>query len=186
MLDSFSDFTEKTRLPEDNLNENRLPFWCQSTPSLMVTPTQLTRLIELLTAMAVSCVALFVVLVLFAFQIESDESSGSETKNLALVKSEKPAPVILHKKGEAIFKDNCSSCHNIESDKIGPALKGVASRRDIVWIRSFVRNSELVIKSGDKTAVELYKKYQADMTKFPSFTNAEIDSIVAYIGEAGK
>jgi cytochrome c2 len=152
----------------------------------MVTKSQMIRLIELLTALAVSSVTLFVVLVLFSFQIESEERSGSETLTKNQLTEKKHVPMILHKKGEALFKDNCASCHSIEKDKVGPALKGVASRRDIVWIRSFVRNSELVIKSGDKTAEALFQKYKADMTKFPSFTNAEIDSIVAYIGEAGK
>lgn len=152
----------------------------------MITPSQMIRLIELLTALAVSSVALFVVLVLFSFQLESEEPSSSESQNKNLLTEKKPAPVILHKKGEALFKDNCASCHSIEKDKVGPALKGVASRRDLAWIRNFVRNSEIVIKSGDKTAVALYQKYQADMTKFPTFTNAEIDSIVAYIGEAEK
>lgn len=154
----------------------------------MITPSHILRLAKLLTALATCCVALFLVLVVFAFQLESEEHSGSETevqKTAAVHK--KPTLVILHKKGEMMFKDNCSTCHNIDNDKVGPALKGVTSRRDITWIRRFVRNSERMIKSGDKTAVELYEKYnQTDMTKFSSLTNAEIDSIMAYVKEAGK
>ncbi|HVD99401.1 MAG TPA: c-type cytochrome [Cytophagaceae bacterium] len=89
--------------------------------------------------------------------------------------------------GKNLFEANCTACHAVHKVKVGPALKDVKKRRDIAWIKKFVRGSQNVIKSGDPYAVNLYKQYNnTEMTAFPSFTDKEIESIVAYITEESK
>src|SRR3546814_18989657 len=61
------------------------------------------------------------------------------------------------KEGESIFKTDCVSCHAINRDLIGPALKGVSDRHDEAWLIKWIRNSQALIASGDQTAIELFE-----------------------------
>ncbi|MCF6359756.1 MAG: c-type cytochrome [Cyclobacteriaceae bacterium] len=86
------------------------------------------------------------------------------------------------KAGESLFKQNCKACHSVQSRVVGPALKNVYDRKDLPWIYAFVKNPVKVIKSGDEYAVNLFEEYnQIEMTGFPSFTDEEIGSILAYV-----
>ncbi len=91
-------------------------------------------------------------------------------------------PAVLAK-GKELFEGNCTACHAVHKVKVGPALKDVNKRRDITWIKKFVRNSTKVIKTEkDPYAVALYAKFNnTEMTSFPTFKDDEIESIVAYI-----
>lgn len=83
--------------------------------------------------------------------------------------------------GESLFNANCRVCHAVNQRLVGPALAGVYNRRDMDWIKAFVRNSQAVIASGDAYAVDLYEEYnQTVMTSFP-FSDEEIESIIAYV-----
>jgi cytochrome c oxidase cbb3-type subunit 3 len=85
--------------------------------------------------------------------------------------------------GKAIFEANCKACHSITEDVVGPALKDVDKRRDIKWIKAFVKNSQNVVKSGDKDAVALFEKF--NKTPMPSFESSlkdeDIEAVVAYV-----
>ncbi|MEN9523316.1 MAG: hypothetical protein RL065_1693 [Bacteroidota bacterium] len=84
--------------------------------------------------------------------------------------------------GEAIFKNNCSSCHKINEDMTGPALKDIEKRRDKAWVYKWVHNSSAVVASGDKYAVDLFNKWsKTQMTQFPNLKEEEIDGILDYI-----
>ena len=83
--------------------------------------------------------------------------------------------------GEQLFRQNCQTCHRVHEPLIGPALANVYDRRDLSWIQAFVRNSLVVIQSGDEYANDLYDEYnQTQMTPF-DFTDGEINSIIAYV-----
>lgn len=85
--------------------------------------------------------------------------------------------------GKTLFEQNCASCHNLTAEtSTGPGLKGIHERRTIEWLIPWVKNSQAVIASGDKYAADLYAKYnKVAMTAFPSFSDAEIKSIFAYV-----
>lgn len=84
--------------------------------------------------------------------------------------------------GKALYDANCISCHSPGGDVVvGPGLKGIQERRTIEWLIPWVKNSQAVIASGDKYAVDLFNKYnKAVMTSF-AFSDAEIKSIFAYV-----
>ncbi len=93
-----------------------------------------------------------------------------------------PSDAETIKAGESLFKQNCKACHSVQSRVVGPALKNVYDRKDLPWIYAFVKNPVKVIKSGDEYAVNLFEEYnQIEMTGFPSFTDEEIGSILAYV-----
>lgn len=86
--------------------------------------------------------------------------------------------------GHKLFVNNCIQCHNIKTDKIGPALEGVMSRwnNDTARVYAFIRNSQEVIKKGDPRAVEVYEKYNHTMmTPMPHLTDQDINQILEYI-----
>ena len=86
------------------------------------------------------------------------------------------------KKGEALFKSLCASCHKRYKRAVGPALHGVTDRHDIQWIYKWIKNSAEMIKSGDAEAVAIYEEYnKVAMNAFPQLSNADVDNILAYV-----
>lgn len=88
--------------------------------------------------------------------------------------------------GETLFKNNCAQCHAVTDEVIvGPGMKGIEERRDFAWLKKWINNPSAVIASGDKYAVDLYTKFnKTQMTAFPSFGDAEVKGILAYIKAA--
>lgn len=87
--------------------------------------------------------------------------------------------------GKALFAQNCASCHAVNKDLTGPALKGVEDRwPDKKLLYKWIRNNQEVIKSGYPYAVNLYNAWnKTQMNLFTSLTDAEIDAILKYIRE---
>ncbi|MGC4058047.1 MAG: cytochrome c [Chitinophagaceae bacterium] len=86
--------------------------------------------------------------------------------------------------GEGIFAEKCSMCHDFKENKIGPALQGVATRwnNDTTRLKSFIRNSQAFIKTGDPYANELYAKWnQSVMPSFEALSPEELDAVTAYL-----
>lgn len=83
--------------------------------------------------------------------------------------------------GETLFNNNCTVCHAINQQLVGPALKDVHERRDLEWIISFVKNSQRVIQSGDEYAVNLYNQFNKTLMPAFDFSDEQITNIVAYI-----
>ena len=89
--------------------------------------------------------------------------------------------------GKTLFNTNCASCHALDRKMTGPALRNVQTRLeedeglDIDWLRSWIRNSAAVIKSGDAYANKIYDEYnQSAMTAFPQLDDQNIADILAY------
>ncbi len=93
-------------------------------------------------------------------------------------------------KGKALFQTNCASCHAVNKQVTGPALAGVQDRwpADGKELHAWIRNNNQVLQSGFAYAVDLKKQYNnISMNLFPTFTDKDIDDILAYIkSEAGK
>ncbi len=87
--------------------------------------------------------------------------------------------------GKALFQSNCASCHNPLKDATGPALQNIDKTfPSKEWGYNWVHNSAAVIASGDKTAVDIYNKFnKAAMTAFPQLKNEEIDAILKYVDD---
>ena len=91
--------------------------------------------------------------------------------------------------GKALFQSNCTSCHAVNKQVVGPALAGVQDRwSDQKMLHSWIRNNKQVLDAGYPYAVGLYNQYNKQaMNVFSSFTDKDIDNILAYVkSEAGK
>jgi len=91
-------------------------------------------------------------------------------------------PAIAAPDGKALFMSNCASCHNPIKESTGPALQNISKTfPNKEWGYKWVRNSAALIAAGDKTAVDIYNKYnKTQMTAFPNLTTEEIDAILKY------
>lgn len=84
--------------------------------------------------------------------------------------------------GVKLYKQYCTSCHKINGELVGPALKDIHKRRSEEWLLKWIRNNAELRKSGDKDAIAIWEKYAKN--EMPSFTNLsddDIKSILAYI-----
>lgn len=93
---------------------------------------------------------------------------------------------LLLEEGKHLFRNHCKACHNIDRILVGPALKGVTERRDSLWIYSFIKNSQSMIKQGDSTAIALYAEYNEVMMPNQKLADSEIDAILNYIEHNDK
>ncbi|MDC8106153.1 MULTISPECIES: c-type cytochrome [Chryseobacterium] len=91
------------------------------------------------------------------------------------------------KNGEKLFKANCTACHALDKQVIGPPLKGVVERVkteggvDRDWLHKWIKDNKALRASGDKYANEIFEKYnKTEMLQFPNLTEKDIDDILAF------
>ncbi|WP_232065038.1 cytochrome c3 family protein [Rhodocytophaga rosea] len=89
--------------------------------------------------------------------------------------------------GKTLFTQNCTACHAISDEVVlGPGLKGVTQRRPEAWLLAWIKNSQKVIASGDKYAVDLFNKYNKTVMPSYDFSDAQIRNLLAYIDVTGS
>ncbi|WP_291781627.1 c-type cytochrome [Cecembia sp.] len=89
--------------------------------------------------------------------------------------------------GKSIFNANCRSCHRLDQKNVGPALRGVTDRHSIDWTKSFIRNSQVLIASGDAEAVAIYNEYnQLVMPAHEFLSDDDLMNLLAYIEYGDK
>ena len=90
------------------------------------------------------------------------------------------------KKGETLFKNNCTSCHALDYKVVGPALKGITSLQTEDWLVKWIINNNKFRATGDKAAIAIYNEYnQASMNVFEGILSTDdIKDILAYIKDA--
>lgn len=127
-----------------------------------------------------------------AAQTQEGGAAATETQDAAADVSKAPADIPADPggipasqeaitAGTALFKNNCQACHAIDQVVVGPALKDVHQRRDVEWLKAFIRNSQKVIQSGDPYAVNLYNEYNKIQMPAFNFKDDELLSLLAYI-----
>ncbi len=89
-------------------------------------------------------------------------------------------------KGKTLFQQRCAACHKLEQKLIGPALAGIGQRREKEWFAKFVANSQALIQSGDKAAVEVYEAYNKQvMPPNPDLSKEDIEALWEYLNSSG-
>jgi mono/diheme cytochrome c family protein len=114
----------------------------------------------------------------------SDPDGGAVPAGGAQPRTQDPAAVA---EGKTLFTQNCTACHAVSDEVVlGPGLKGVTQRRPEAWLISWIKNSQKVIASGDKYAVDLYNKFNKTVMPSYDFSDAQIRSLLAYIDVASS
>ncbi len=90
--------------------------------------------------------------------------------------------------GQSVFNANCTQCHAVHENVVGPALKNVSVR----WANEneliqFIKYPQQIIDSGkNEHATNLYKKYKQYMPNHDFLTNEEVKSLLVYIEKETK
>ncbi|RBL92423.1 c-type cytochrome [Chitinophaga flava] len=85
--------------------------------------------------------------------------------------------------GKALFLQNCASCHNAKVDLVGPKMEGIGKIRSEEWLYKMITNGDALRDSGDKTAMEVYEKWQ-HIRHHPNFEilkQEEVKEIIQYL-----
>ena len=89
--------------------------------------------------------------------------------------------------GKTVFNANCKQCHKLDQKNVGPALRGITDRQSIAWAKSFIKNSQAVIASGDAYATALYKEYSNTVMPSHEFlSDGDLDNLLSYIEHGDK
>lgn len=88
--------------------------------------------------------------------------------------------------GRVIFQTNCASCHALDKNLTGPALRGFLNRgpwADRKQLYSWIHNPAGFM-AKDPYTQGLKAQYNAMMSAFPSLSEKEIDAIADYVAKA--
>lgn len=91
---------------------------------------------------------------------------------------------LMAQDGSQIFQSNCAVCHKISNAKfVGPGMAGITNRRSESWLKSWIRDSQGLIATGDSDAKAIYAEFNNSvMPPFPQFSDAELAALVTYLG----
>ncbi|MGY6648629.1 c-type cytochrome [Wenyingzhuangia sp. IMCC45574] len=85
------------------------------------------------------------------------------------------------KAGKALFNMHCASCHKLNKKSTGPALANVAERREMDWLKAWIKNNNKLRASGDADAKAIYAEYGGvAMSVFEFLSDKQIEDIIAY------
>lgn len=87
--------------------------------------------------------------------------------------------VDLAKRGEGLYRARCISCHKLDQKYIGPALKGIGSRRSPEWIMNMMLNP-LEMTQKDSIAKKLLSVYSTQMN-IPDLNRDDALAILEYL-----
>jgi mono/diheme cytochrome c family protein len=88
----------------------------------------------------------------------------------------------LARRGQRLFAERgCAGCHSIGKGKrAGPDLAGVTERRELTWVRMFLKETDRMLEE-DSIAVALLREYNNQRMKIPKLSDQEIDALINYI-----
>jgi|GEM_PF-3537944 len=152
---------------------------------------QLIKL-KLLILCAMLLCAISILLMILSFSFSDNNFGLNGNKNYgwcALIDGEAIEPLnfdseleeIKFKNGEKLWVSNCAPCHKINADLIGPALAGITYKYEREWLYNWIKNNQVMVKSGDVLAIKAAAYNTSVMTAFPMLTNQQIDDILFYI-----
>lgn len=127
------------------------------------------------------CIGLIILLAACGEANEKPSATKIETSTSGKIDTSE-----LIETGQSIFLQQCASCHSVNMNLTGPALKGVEKRwKSREKLVAFIHNSQVVISSNDAYAQDLYEHWhKVQMPPFPSIKEEEITAILAYVKHA--
>jgi len=93
------------------------------------------------------------------------------------------------KEGKNLFKNLCSTCHKLDKKFIGPALGNIAEKREMDWLKSWIKDNAALRATGDADANAIFNEYNGSvMTGFAMLTDKNIEDIIYYttVGDPPK
>jgi len=82
-------------------------------------------------------------------------------------------------KGQKIFKQKCTTCHNAKKKMIGPAMKGIYDKRSPAWVMNMMLNPTEMLKK-DPAAIALLNEYNKVPMINQNLTEEEARALAEY------
>ncbi|MGV3558619.1 PQQ-dependent sugar dehydrogenase [Larkinella arboricola] len=112
-------------------------------------------------------------------QAASDKQAGSAGADYSTDKQ-------VVAKGQQLFQQNCTACHNFLQKGIGPNLASVTAEVPAEWLKAFIHNAPEVIKRGDARAYALFEEYKQTMPPFTHLSDGDVEALMAFIHSKRK
>lgn len=95
--------------------------------------------------------------------------------------------VALAKRGESLFRNRgCEACHTIGKGKrAGPDLQGVTVRREVDWLRRWLKNTNEMLNS-DSTAQAMLAEYNGVRMPGQKLSDPDVDALIHYMAREQK
>lgn len=90
-----------------------------------------------------------------------------------------PVDQELVDKGLSIYESKCTACHKAEKKFIGPAPKGILTRRNPAWIMNMILAPEKMI-AEDPIAKKLLVEYNGSPMANQNLTEEEARAVLEY------
>jgi len=120
------------------------------------------------------------------FLFKTFPESGMISETSALIDNTSSFSTPASTKGEQIFKQNCASCHALDRDLTGPALRGVNERgpwsKDKGNLKKWIKNPAPFI-ANDTYVKGLKEKFGLPMPSQAHLSDAEIEEVIGYISK---
>jgi cytochrome c551/c552 len=82
------------------------------------------------------------------------------------------------KAGKSLFNANCAACHKLDKKLVGPALGKISERREMEWLKAWIKDNNALRASGDADAIAIYEEYKGSpMTAFPQLSDTDIENL---------
>jgi len=90
----------------------------------------------------------------------------------------------LAKRGQSVFRNRgCEACHTIGKGKqAGPDLAGVLNRRDVAWVRRWLKNTTEMINT-DSTAQAMVAEYRGLKMPALRLTDQDVEAVMHYMAQ---
>ncbi len=125
------------------------------------------------------------VFVLIGFlAISTSVLAGKPKAMITTVKLEKINPKMVNE-GKALFTSKCFMCHELDKNKVGPALRTVTKDRKPEYIMNVIWNPTGMEKN-DPTFKGLMKKFNNVPMPDPNLTQDQVRSILEYLRSVAK
>ncbi|MFI3221201.1 MAG: SCO family protein [Methylococcales bacterium] len=93
-----------------------------------------------------------------------------------------PAQAPAQSSGETLFRSNCQACHSLGSeDGIGPGLEGVVGKRDLAWLKKWIKEPDQMIAKKDPIAIALYKQYKQIPMPNLRLQDSEVEALIVFL-----
>ncbi len=109
-------------------------------------------------------------------RITLDNKGVGSIKNLALNATIDDA---MAKRGEAIFKTNCTACHKTTKRFIGPNPTGILERRSPEWVMNMILDPKLMTEE-DQCAKDLLVEFNGAAMSNQNLTETQAREILEY------
>src|SRR3972149_3338754 len=97
-----------------------------------------------------------------------------------------PQSASAQESGKQIFQQPCGAGHSIGGGQlVGPDLAGVNDKRPEDWLLMYIKSSQTLVKSGDKTAMALFEQFNKIPMPDQALSDDQIKKVLAHIKETG-